>query len=107
MSRTTRLTSLLSLLFIFISLSFIYIVFADIQDSIIVRLDTYRNLTFLGSRGDVLKVAVTGLILILFNILLIRILERRYLFETRFLVFGNILIAMLILVVISGIVLIN
>lgn len=107
MSRTTRLTSLLSLFFIFLALSFIYVAFADIQNSIIIRIDTYRNLTFLGSRSDVLKITVIGLAIILFNILLARVFERKYFFEARILSFGNILVAILILVVISGIILVN
>ena len=107
MSTVTRITSLISVLFIFLSLSFIYVFFSDIQQLIIIRVDTYRNLTFLGSRVDVLKVSVIGLMLVLFNILIVRFLEKKYLFEARFLAFGNILFAILILVVISGIILVN
>lgn len=107
MSRTTRLTSLFSLFFIFLALSFIYVAFAGIQDSIIIRLDTYHNLTFLGFRSGVLKIAVTGLAIVLFNILLVRIIERKYFFEARILSFGNIIISVLILVVISGIIYLN
>lgn len=107
MSSTTRLASLISLLFIFFALSFIYVIFTDIQQSIIIRLDVYHNLTFLGTRIDALRIAVVGLILILFNIIFIRIIEKKYLFEARFLAFGNILAALLILIVISGIILVN
>ncbi len=107
MSPINRFSSLISLLLIFLALSFIYVIFADVHQSIIIRLDTYRNLTFLGARADALRIAVIGLAIILFNIIFARIMEKKYLFEARTLSFGNILVAILILVVISGIILVN
>jgi len=107
MSLITRIASLISLFFISLTLSFIYVIFADVNQSIIIRLDTYNDLTFLGTRSDVLRISVVSLAIVLLNIILVRIMEKKYLFEARVLSFGNIIFAILILVVIGGIIYIN
>ena len=107
MTTTLRITSLISLFIIFVSLCFIYVYFANTQNSIIIRLDSYQRETFLGAKTDVLKIVVSGLVLVLLNIFLARITEAKYLFISRILSLGNVLLAILILTVVGVIILLN
>lgn len=105
----SRFLSIISLILIFISLALVYVIFADlsVDKSIVIRLDPYRKITFLGDKNDVLKIAVIGFSLVLINIFLGTIMEKRYKLISHIMIFGTVLLAILILVVIGGIIVIN
>lgn len=102
-----RFLSIISLMLILLSLAIIYINFADTKTALIVRWDAYRHLTYLGDRNDVLRIAVSGWLLIFFNIFLIRMMEKKLPSAAKILSWGTVLLSLLILVVISIIILSN
>ncbi len=103
----SRLFAVISLFLIFISLALIYLNLSDNEKLLTIRLDTYRNATFLGTKNDVLKIGLVGEILVLINIVLARILQKKYKFVSDVFSAGTVFLAILILIIISGIIIIN
>ena len=102
-----RTLSIASLVIILISLALVYVYFANIDRSLIIHLDSYHNLTYLGDKNDVLRIVFIGWLLVLLNIFLIRIIEKNYSLIAKILAWGTVLLSLLILVVIGGIILTN
>ena len=102
-----RLTFFLSVLFVFLGLALIYAFLADIVSPMIIRLDPIREKSILGSRADLLRLAVTGLALIFANGLIAKALRRDHRFAGLILLWTGALITFLILVVVGGIIIIN
>lgn len=102
-----RLSAVISLTLIIISLGLIYTNLTESGRLLILRWGDNDIEKIIGARNDVLRVTVTGLLLILLNIFLARSFWKKIPLLTRIISFVNPILALLILTVIGGIILGN
>jgi hypothetical protein len=102
-----RLSAIISLLLIIISLGLIYTNLVEDDQSLILRPDNSRNVKIIGSRNDVLQIAIAGFLFVLINIFLARSFQKKLPILMKIISFANLFLALLILVIISGIIVSN
>jgi len=98
---------LLSLFLIIIGLSVAFVQLGDVQHLLIIHFDSYSGIDFLGTKGDVFGILLTGLALNLINLLLVKTFYYRNRFLSNIIAFSNILVSLLILITIFVIISVN
>ena len=97
----------ISLILIIVAFSLFYIHLADIQHLIIIHFESLKGVDFLGNKGDVIGILITGLILNILNFLLASFYYTRNRLYSYLISLINIFISLLILITIIVIISVN